>query len=232
MCKIYDHKATRNFPNHKKYDFLPNGADTNTKMDSKGKATVVRMRATQRACLLSRAFQDIQDAVSSMHAPLYGGGPTLYEHLMGLRHPDLPIHLIDEVNRVPEHQNTYRVTFSNEIAPVVTEILDRLYMFFRQRFGPGVTLPFFQQYVQEQEKEFTISDGRLLSKEDRHMEAYTQQLAANLLENQQDILDPTPRVALQEIRIEIPGAFRIRRSKDIRNDWAASIASTKASHQS
>jgi hypothetical protein len=234
MCKIYDHKATRNFPNHKKYDFLPNGADTLTKLDSTDKATVAKMCSTQRTYVLSRAFHDIQDAVSSMHPPLYGGGPTLYEHLVGLRHPDLPIHLIGEVNKVPEHENTYRVTFSKDLAPVVTKILDRLYMFFRQRFGPGVTLPFFRKYVQDQEREFTISEGRLLSKEDKHMAAYANLLAAapaQLSDDQPDPSDLTPRVTLQEIRIEIPGAFRIQRSKDIRTDWAASIASTKASHQ-
>ena len=231
---IFDRKRKKNFPLNRRYVVCPDGSDEMMAISAEGSKDLVTQRRDQRRFLHNLRSRIMDGAIEEAEAPVYGGGPTLRAIMSGLYHPEKQSLVILSMDRLSPDSMTWVFTFKRQFEAMANELLDRLYMFFKARFGISAKRPFTFEYIEDQEANFRITPQGIVSAGDA-------MLAARAEDREDweelDDLDDFPaeeepeRVAatmvlIEDLRLHVPEHFRthsLMQAKD-----AASVSTTKS----
>ena len=162
---------------------------------------------------------DLVDTIKDPSLPVYGGGPSLTDHMVGMYHPTKDRPLFKSVDESMTDPGTYHVTYDKRDKALAEEATGRLGMYMISRFGQSACIPFEKSYIADQKAQFEVKDGIPYSKSDAMLATLIAREAVEGLpdysddDSEDDFSDDEDthhRVIIEDIRFQIPGAFKTR----------------------
>ena len=87
LRQMWSPTRKRNFPLNRKYTVVPNGSDPSMMVGSAARRDLAALRRRQGKMLKDLMVMDLVDTIKDPSLPVYGGGPSLTDHLVGMYHP-------------------------------------------------------------------------------------------------------------------------------------------------
>ena len=225
VSKIYNLKARRNFPLHRKYQVYANAGDRSMAVGAAMIPTVKAARKAQQKYVNSLRFRVLEGAIEDPTQPVFGQGPPLTAMMAGLTHPDFNKPLIASFDRTSPESQDFTVAFPASNAALVQELLDRLYIYWKDKYGDSAGAPFFTEYIQSQEAAFSITGFGIVSTADRLLAEMDtglnewEGLEEGSDQEEEEQMEEMPLVQnIQHIRMRIPMAYSTHTLVKLRDD--------------
>ena len=225
ITNIYAPTARKTIPLCRKYQVLANGGDKSMAVSAQKAQKLEAARDQQKKFLKRLKEYHLEDAIRDPDSPVFGGGPSFRAMLAGLMHPDYDKPLLLSFDQHPTDPSTYIITFDVAHGPLAHELLDRLYMYWKDKYGESAAGPFEEMYVLQQEAAFSITAfgivsaaDKLLADVDFHQDQHWEHMDGDSDEEEERQEHTLPAVSIQDIRIKIPTAFSCRTLVKLRGD--------------
>ena len=87
LRSMWSQGKKRNFPLKCKYTVVPNGGDPSMMVGSAARANLAALWKLQGRLLKNTMEKTLDGVIKDPSLPMYGGGPSLSDHPVGMQHP-------------------------------------------------------------------------------------------------------------------------------------------------
>ena len=121
---------------------------------------------------LQTTTSELEGIIDDIDAPIYGGGPSLYTHIMGFQHPVFQQSLFVGIDQDQEDESVYHLTYLAANQELAEEVSSKMGIILAHRYGEGAWTAFTQSYRIQQERDFFFdpTKQRWMSREDEQQE--------------------------------------------------------------
>ena len=167
--QIYSSTKKTGFPLNTKLVCVPNTASPESLASFRSKQVAATARLRQKAFLMSIAKYELVNVIEDMDRPMYGGGPNLADHLIGMQHPSQNHPLILGINKDGRREGVHIITYFKSNEEYVMDAVKKLGMIFLVRYDQSGLTPFTQDFREQQLASYKFVQGRWVSTEDLHL---------------------------------------------------------------
>ena len=114
---------------------------------------------------------DLVDTIKDPSLPVYGGGPSLTDTVVGMHHPTENWQTYTSFDESMTEQGTYYVTYDKWDKDLAEEPMGRFGVYMIGCFGKSARTPFEESYITDQLAQFEEKDGITYSKSDAMLAA-------------------------------------------------------------
>ena len=237
LQNIYSPDKRKDLPLDRRYALYANGGDPHVSLRGSSLEVLEKARELQKNYIRSVATMQLEDCIKDPNAPVYGGGPPLRTIVAGLKHPKVNCLLIlgmDKTRRNDPDDWGYTFTYPSVHDVAARELISKLYMFMKAKYGLSAKGPFSPTFIARQENNFTITPEGILSKADRQLATAGATTLSHwaamefLLSDEEEEEDhhvsalTVDTVKVEEIRVELPGSFKLTAQHAMLSDVGSS----------
>ena len=93
---------------------------------------------------------DLVDTIKDPSLPVYGGGPSLTDRVVGMHHPTENRQIYTSFDKSMTEQGTYHVTYDKRNKDLAEEPMGRFGVYMIGRFGKSARTPFEESWIADQ----------------------------------------------------------------------------------